>query len=51
MKRTRVKLIYNIADLLPVPGRGVRGVLWCVRDCIWGVECDGQHDHLGPLVL
>ncbi|XP_019209376.1 uncharacterized protein LOC109198359 isoform X2 [Oreochromis niloticus] len=33
------------------PGCGVRGVLWCIRDCIWRVECDGKHHHLGPLVL
>lgn len=41
----------TVAHYLPMSGCGVCGVLWCVRDCIWGVECDGQHDHSGPLVL
>lgn len=34
-----------------VPGCSVCGVLWRIRDCIWGVECHGQHHHLGPLIL
>lgn len=44
-------MVRRLLNTLLVAGCRVRGVLRCVRDRLWGMECDGEHDHPGALVL